>query len=1043
MVDASGAIIPEARITVLNTGTGIARRAVTTEAAEFTVPNLAPGMYDITVEKEGFRTLREEGLELQVDQTARLEMKLEVGSVAETIEVTASLPVLNTETAARGEVVTSQEIVEVPLDGREFMDLALLVPGVGRKAQGGDGSQISINGARPDNSNFVIDGFSNQQSRTGVPQARPPLDAMQEFKMQVSGFSAEYGRLAGGVANMALKTGTNVPHGTVFEFLRNDAFDARNFFDQEKSSLRRNQFGGTLNGPVYLPRIYDGRNRTFFLVSTEIYRQVEGESRLGRVPSELERTGDFSRTVDAQGKLVTLLDPFTGKAFPGNRIPASLLHPAAVKAVTYYPLPNRGEQANNLLVSENNVNEYENVLGKVDHRFTDADNVSVRYMRRAPRNTSPYTGDGFGLFGSSSDQPQILGGLTYTRMFSPTLINEARFGLSRNRQYQNSPGVGEDYSFLGIKGGTTDPKLEGFPRITIRDLFTLGPHSNQPLSFAVNNYQWADTLTWVKSKHMIKTGIDIQRTQLFENASNNSRGTLNFLGRWTNDPTADFMLGLLNNSTRQVGTTNNYLFNTSYGLFVQDDFKVTPRFTLNLGLRYELMKPVVDKYDQWSSFVPELGKIVVAGDRMVPNLAQMAQEAGLAGGIVLAKDAGLPRSLVHANTRNFAPRLGFAWRPFGGTRTVVRSGYGIFYGSSTTNTMRKDLGGVFPFATSQNFNRQAKDPSRLTLGEPFPASLAKLQGVTNSSGYETHPQAQYLQSWSFTIEHEVFSSVALEAAYAGSKGTHLGRKYDYNQPFRSLALMLPDGSFPRPFPMFNAVNMYTFGSNSSYNAALFSLRKRFSRGTHFRLNYTYAKSIDETSQIGSAGDGGYSGAQDARNLRLERGRSDWDTGHSVTMTFVTELPVFSRNRLLGGWQVAGTGRLYTGQPFTPQLSNVQLDLGEANRPDRIAKGALENPTPERWFDAAAFPAVPVGAFRFGNSGRNILDGPGYAGVNLSLMKKFRVRERDYVQFRWELFNLLNHPNFELPQLSVNSVAVGTIAAADNGRVMQIGLKYVF
>ena len=300
--DATGALIPGAEIQVRNIDTGEVRRATTTAEAEYTVPNLPPGVYEVTITKTGFRTLREEDLELQVDQTARLEVKLEVGSLSEAIEIIAQAPVINTENAARGELVAGQELVEVPLNGRDFNDLAFLVPGVSRAAQGSDGSSLAINGARPDNSNFVIDGFNDHNPRMGNAQARPPLDSVQEFKMQVTGYSAENGRLAGGVMNMALKTGGNSPHGTLFEFLRNDLFDARNFFDADKSKLRRNQFGANLLGPVFLPRIYDGRNRTFFMMSWESYRQSLGVTKLGRVPTELERAGDFSQTLDAQGQ---------------------------------------------------------------------------------------------------------------------------------------------------------------------------------------------------------------------------------------------------------------------------------------------------------------------------------------------------------------------------------------------------------------------------------------------------------------------------------------------------------------------------------------------------------------------------------------------------------------------------------------------------------------------------------------------------------------------------------------------------------------------
>jgi hypothetical protein len=460
-------------------------------------------------------------------------------------------------------------------------------------------------------------------------------------------------------------------------------------------------------------------------------------------------------------------------------------------------------------------------------------------------------------------------------------------------------------------------------------------------------------------------------------------------------------------------------------------------------MRYELPKPIVDKYDRWSNFIPAYGKIVLAGTEGIANLDQTVQQAGLTGHVATAADYGLPRSLIYTNHKDFAPRIGLAWRPFGGTRTVIRSGYGIFYAQSLTKDVRQDLGAGFPFMLAQTFNRQTSNPAALSFASPFPAALASLSGVTNTSAYQVDAPPSYLQSWNFTLERELFHSVAVEAAYVGSKGTHLGRLYNLNQPYRVPSMKLPNGSFPSPIPVFNTVNYFSFGSDSSYNAAVITLRKNLSRGTFFRWNYTFAKSIDDASQMTSSSDGGYSGAQDARNLGLERGRSDWDRRHAFTMSFVTELPLFSRNRWLKGWQLAGTGRAYSGQPFTPQVANVNLTQGEANRPDRIANGRLDNRTPERWFDLSAFPTVPTGAFRFGNSGRNILDGPGLVGLNVSVMKNFAVRERSRLQFRWEVFNVSNHANFALPVIDVDTPTGATLTSADAGRTMQFALKYLF
>jgi hypothetical protein len=426
----------------------------------------------------------------------------------------------------------------------------------------------------------------------------------------------------------------------------------------------------------------------------------------------------------------------------------------------------------------------------------------------------------------------------------------------------------------------------------------------------------------------------------------------------------------------------------------------------------------------------------------VPNLASVVASAGLTGMVGLASDFGLPFSLVRAQYDNLAPRVGLAWRPFGGNATVVRSGYGIFYTGNRLNAMRTDLTGGFPFSISQTFSRQPNNANALTFANPFPDALAAISGVTSTTGYDVNAPAQYLQSWNLTIERELGGGVALEVGYAGSKGTHLGRKYDINQSLRVPSLVLPNGSYPKPIPGLNTISYYSFVSNSSYNAGTLSLRKRFTRGLFFRVNYAYAKSIDTASGFNYAGDGGYSGAQNALDLNAERGRSDFDIRHALSMNFAYQLSL-GHSWIGSGWQLAGTGRAYSGQPFTPQTSAGNNDLGEPTRPDRIASGSVANPTPDRWFDVTAFPVVPLSAFRFGNSGRNILDGPGFVGINLSLSKRIRVREHGEAQFRWETFNVLNHTNFMLPNVNVDVVNGATITSAQAARVMQLGLRYQF
>lgn len=1039
--DATGAALPGASLKIVNINTSETRQAVSSETGEFTVPGLAPGEYEIVVEKQGFHTLRQSGITLQVDQTARFNFKLEVGSVSESVEVHAEAPLINTENATKGEVIATEEMVEMPLDGRDFADLANMVPGVMPKAQGGQGSNFNINGARADNTNFIVDGFNDQNPRAAAIQVQPNLDAMQEFKMQTSGYSAEYGRLAGGVMNMVLKSGTNKLHATIFEFLRNDKLDSRNFFDVEKHELRRNQFGATVSGPVVIPHVYNGRDRTFFLFSWESYRQVLGENQLSLVPTALEQAGDFSQS-RISGKPVTLKDPFGG-VFPGNKIPVDRISPISRKIAAFYPLPNRPGEINNYQAVVADPDYWDGFVYKVDQRIGSSDNLSVRLMQRYNRNTNPFSGSDIPLFGHNVNQHQNLGGITFTHMFTPTMINELRLGVARTADRERGFTQGTDYAAqFGIPGTASDPALIGFPRFTINNLATLGNAANQPVQFTVNNYQWGDTFTWVHGRHLVKLGGDITRTQLFQPYYNNNRGTFNFLGRWSSVPYADFLMGFPETTSRQLGMNQNYLFTTFYGFFAQDDFKLSSRLTLNLGLRYDILKPPLEKYGRESNFVPELGKVIVADDSTVPNLPDLLNLTGMNGRLGVASDYGLPKSLVNTRYRNLSPRIGLAWRPTGDSRMVVRGGYGIFYGGTMQNDIRQDLADIFPFVLSQTFNRVTKDPNGLTLADPFPASgNGKYAGVTNTSGFDVNAPSSYLQSWNLTVEREIGWKSAIEIAYAGSKGTHLGRKFDINQPYFDPALKLPNNTYPRPYAGVNTVNYYWFGGNSIFNAGTITLRRRFAGGMFYRANYTYSKSIDNASQLAGTSDGGYAGAQNARDMRAERGRSDWDMGHSFSMNLSWESPFHST--LLRGWQIAGTGRAHTGQPFTPRVNNVNLNLGEANRPDRIAKGMLPSPNVDGWFDLAAFPAIPTGTYRFGNSGRNILDGPGFVSINSSLMRNFRVGESARLQARWEVFNVMNHPNLALPNVFVNANNGAAITAAGNGRTVQFALRLMF
>ncbi|HEV3200317.1 MAG TPA: carboxypeptidase regulatory-like domain-containing protein, partial [Bryobacteraceae bacterium] len=489
IVDPSHAGIAGATIRVRNVDTNDTRTAQSQIDGEFTVSSLPPGKYEVTILKEGFRELHEQNLELQVDQTGRLDAQLQIGAVTQSVEVVASVPLLNTETSSKGDVITPTEIAEMPLNGRDFNDLAFLVAGVQSAEQGGKGSPYVVNGARADASNVTIDGLNDFNPRDAGAQARPPLDSLQEFKLQTSGYSAEYGRLAGGVVTMVLRSGTNQPHGSIFEYVRNDLFDARIFFAATNNKLRQNQFGGTVSGPVVIPKRYNGHDRTFFLVSWESVREVAGSNNLGVVPSLLERQGDFSQSFDATGKLILIKDPLASGSctatistacFPGNKIPAARISPISQQLLQYYPAPN--------LIGANNERSYavssdswDSFLFKVDQKLTSKDNFAMRVLERPETSANPFSGSTTGTFASTTDNKQLFLGASETRVFSSTLVNEFRAGLTRTVNHELSAYAGTNYaSKFGIPGTTTDPLLEAFPKFSITGFETLGDSTTNP-----------------------------------------------------------------------------------------------------------------------------------------------------------------------------------------------------------------------------------------------------------------------------------------------------------------------------------------------------------------------------------------------------------------------------------------------------------------------------------------------------------------------------------------------------------------------------------
>ena len=740
--------------------------------------------------------------------------------------------------------------------------------------------------------------------------------------------------------------------------------------------------------------------------------------RVGRVPTLAERRGDFSASTGA------LTNPFNqNRPFPDKQLPASMFNPLGLEVLKIIPLPNR-EGVNNFVstgVSENNNHD---LILKIDQLVgAKGNNLSFLFINGKGKGFNPYTANGaLTDFGGDSDNLSRQVGIRYNHVFTPAFFNDLRVSYVRQVNDTIHRNQGRDFP---IRGGSDDPLIKGFPRFNPRGYEPFGDNAAQPIYITVNNYQIYDSASWTRGRHTLRFGGEHIYTQFYQFFPNNARGTINILGRWTGQVAGDLLLGLLDSTNRLATPRKNYFLSSTSGAFLQDDFKVGQRLTLNLGLRYDLYLLPRDKFNILSNFSAELGRMVVAGE------------------------PGVPDSLVETDKNNFAPRFGFAWRLPKTEKTVLRGGYGIFYNVVTQNPVRQLLGNNPPFGRNVNLQRQVNNPNFLTLADPFPAGTPR---DTAPSGVDATAPSGYLHQYNLTIGHELAKNMMLEVSYAGSRGLHLGRTWDINQP-----VFINPQQAVRPFPQFNSTIPYiSFGSSSNYNALQITLQRRFRRGLSFRANFTYSKSIDDASTVGGIdgyGNGDVSGAQDSRNFNLERGLSAFDRRKVLTLDYVYELP-FGRGKawlndggalaaILGNWQFNGIARLLDGQPFTPQLAVFNAALGDASRPDRIGSGKLDNPTVERWFNLADFRIVPTGTGRFGTSGRNILTGPGRRQVDTSLLKNFVLRKEARLQFRFEVFNVLNTPNFLTPVVDVDVSNAATITRSLGGREMQLALKLIF
>lgn len=1043
VTDPTGAVLSGAKVSARNVATGFERSTETTQTGDYELPLLPiTGGYRVTVTRDGFQTQELTGIVLQVDQRARFDVALKVGSVSERITIEESTPIVNTESGSIGQVIGNKKIVDLPLNGRNYTQLASLLPNAITGTSGTvGGTVVTVSGGRQSKTEFLLDGISINEQLFDGTVVRPSVDAIQEFKVQANSFAAEYGR-GNAILNATIKGGTNELHGTLFEFLRNDKLDARNFFIARKAPYRQNQFGGAVGGPVR-------KDKDFFFLNFEGTRVRQGRTFNPVVPSAAFRRGDFSAVA------TPVRDPLNGEPFAGNVIPQARINPATNFFLQFVPQQNTPAGTFSYAAPFRDTQNQGNA--RFDHLFSTRDSIAARYTINHLERFNPGAYPENGGF-TQRQRSQNLS-ITHSHVFSPNKFNELRLGYTRMHNANLNQGLGTNFTGqAGIRGfEETSQNFPGFPQLSITGFQGIAGNAFQPLVNPTNMYQLINNFSWIRGAHTIKIGGDIRNYRLTSTNSANSRGNFSFTPNYTGQAFADFLTGFPTSGARSFPRNLFGLYETRYHFYVQDDWKISSNLTLNIGLRYELNLQPTAVENQSANFDFVRGRWAVStlpsGDiNLISQQVSRFAFPRFQNLIDKATAVGFPNKLLYNRYNDFAPRIGLAWRPFGNNKTVVRVGGGIFYMlTSGNNAVSVPIINV-PFIVDES-KQQPVAAGRPTLDvrnffEPFSANANFTTPLT--FGFNANMRTPTMYQWNFAIQRELRRDLSLEVAYVGNKGSYLERYLPENLPRISSTDLRPFQS-RRPRPEFGTGTYYDSRDNSNYNALEVKLEKRFSQGVSFLVGYSYSKSID-----GSTNDqGGGEGADDPFNLRTMRGRSNLDMGQRFIASFGAELP-FGRGKtfggnmsraadlVVGGWQVQGIVTFQGGFPFTPTIASdpANVAFSYARRPDVIGTGKVDECRAERCFNIADF-RVPA-PFTLGNAGRNIIRGPGVNNWDLAIFKNFNLTERFVLQFRAEAFNAFNNTQFNNPNNNIELPAVGgRVFSAKDPRIGQFGLKLYF
>ncbi|HEU0121645.1 MAG TPA: carboxypeptidase regulatory-like domain-containing protein [Bryobacteraceae bacterium] len=1053
--DQSGAGIPAAQLIAINEDSGARVESIANETGQFRIPSLLPGSYRLEVSKSGFDKLARRGLVLTTGQTVALDLILTVGATNDTVTVQEAGPLTETQSQAVGQLINRRMVAGLPMPNRAASSLVALAPGVVMidPGQGAENYPVfSVAGGRGRNQHFSLDG-GNATNASGLTRPMQmtslPMDAMQEFRVMSNNYSAEYGHSAGGVVTLTTRSGTNQLHGSIFEYLRNSALDARNFFASQRPPLQLNQYGFALGGPIR-------KDRTHYFASWEGTRQGSSTTPLQTVPSLAQRQGDFSGVRNAAGNPILIYDPATTSGrdrlpFPNNRIPAARFDPVSQAALNYWPEPNRAATAtgaNNYSANNNSILDRSIFVAKIDHQIRENHHLTGRYYINDAgiENKGTFARPEADPNANFTDIRVQSALVSYTRIFRPTLVNDLKVTFFQRKFIDKRYGWDTDLaSAIGLKGVSKT----AFPNFNIPGYVALSAAPGR-IQTPIRDTQILESLSWFRGGHSLKFGFEYRRAGNSEIRDRGSSGSFQFVPQYTSlpgnaatgDGLASFLIGGANSASiqisDQINTRGYYLAG-----FVQDDWRLTNRLTVNLGVRWETELPRRAIGDTQNSF----------------DLNRINPVSGTPGVVTFSGINGVPRAAYRTDWNNIGPRVGFAYRlPFQ-KETVIRSGFGAFFGSTVSNTIGDTASTGFStsaslvvpqaeFLTALDLKNGFPPVSRPALNDAFGA-VAVGQRPNLSVGFFKQDQvAPTSFQYNFNIQREVAADTVIELGYMANVSHHLTANDLTLNQVRPELMGAGDAQSRRPFPQFS--NVYWINpsiGDSSYHSGYARLERRFSHGFSVLAHYTFSKFIDDVAGADEYGDPG--SYMDAYNRRLDKSLSGSDIPHRTVLTGLYQAPAFREHKWMrwavGSWQVGVLATFQSGAPFSIVTAANTTNAFSAGslRPNLLRNPELPSSerTLARWFDTTAFAVPPQ--FAFGNAPRSGLRGPGLRTVDTTLSKEFPLTERFKLDVRSEFYNLLNKANFELPGHVLGASNFGAILSAKPARAVQLGLRLSF